>query len=38
MENNGSYHYWGMHLGWWVLIVVIVIVLIGYFFNSRKRK
>lgn len=38
MENNGGYHYWGMHVGWWIFILVIVIVLIVWISQSRKRK
>ena len=38
MENNGSYHYWGMHLGWWVLMLIAVIAIGGWINWSRKRK
>lgn len=38
MNHNGGYHYWGMHMGWWVFILVIVVVLIVFFFNFTKRK
>lgn len=38
MNHDGGYHYWGMHLGWWVLVLLIVIVLIILFFNFTKRK
>lgn len=37
MDNHGSYYYWGMHMGWWVLIVVIVIAIFG-FTRFRRRK
>ena len=38
MENNGSYYYWGMHMGWWFFILVVVIAVIGWVGWSRKKK
>jgi len=38
MQHNRGYHYWGMHMGWWVFVLIIVIVLIVLFFNFKKRK
>jgi len=38
MNHNGGYHYWGMHMGWWVFALLIIIVLIVFFFNFTKRK
>ena len=38
MHNNENYHFWGMHMGWWVFILVIVILIAGWITWSRKRK
>ncbi len=38
MNHNGGYHYWGMHVGWWIFALIIVIVLIVLIFNFTKRK
>jgi uncharacterized membrane protein len=38
MHQNGDYHYWGMHMGWWVFLLIIIIVLIVFFNNFIKRK
>jgi Sec-independent protein translocase protein TatA len=37
MDHNGSYYYWGMHMGWWVLILVIVIAIFGFTRFQRKK-
>ena len=38
MHHNTGYHYWGMHMGWWIFVLLIVMVLIVLFFNFTKRK
>ncbi len=37
-NNDGSYYFGGMHMGWWILILVLVIVLVGGYSRSRKSK
>jgi cell division protein FtsW (lipid II flippase) len=37
MRHNADYHYWGMHMGWWISILLILIVLMVIFFNSKKN-
>jgi len=38
MNNNGDYHFWGIHMGWWGLILVHVIVIAVLFTRSRKKE
>ena len=38
MDNNGQYHFGGMHAGWWVLMLVVLIGILVLINNSRKGK
>lgn len=37
MDNNGGYHFWGMHMGWWVLILIIIFAIFGFTRLQRRR-
>jgi hypothetical protein len=38
MHNNEQYHFWGMHVGWWIFALVLVVAFAGWSVQSRKRK
>jgi hypothetical protein len=37
-DNNGSYYFGGMHMGWWILILVAVVAVVGWLIGTRKGK
>ena len=33
-----GYHFWGMHLFWWVFWIIFIIILFGLYRPVRKNK
>ncbi|CAN5831478.1 hypothetical protein BH11BAC3_BH11BAC3_36980 [soil metagenome] len=38
MHNNDQYHYWGMHMGWWILLVAVAVIMYAAVVWARKKK